>query len=284
MERTRRMNVEGSFVKIIQPHIDLDRFFMHLRETPRRALLLDYDGTLAPFRVARDQAIPYPGVRTLLTRILQTRQTRLAIISGRAVHDLVPLIGLTESVEMWGSHGWERWTPEGGYQIAGWSARISDGIAAARQWIQENGLGDRCEEKPAGLALHWRGLGADAARAMRERVLEHWAPLAQQAGLSPHPFDGGIELRIPGRHKGHVVKTILTERGAGAAVAYLGDDLTDEDAFTALSGRGLSILVRPELRPTAADLWLQPPEELLAFLRRWHQSCDNTSYILEERI
>jgi trehalose-phosphatase len=237
-------------------------------------LLLDYDGTLAPFRIERDQAVPYPGVRVLLDTMLRANHTRLAVVSGRALRDLEPLIGLAQPLEIWGSHGWERWTPAGGYQIAGWSARVSDGLAAARRWIEENGLRGHCEEKPAGLALHWRGLAPAAAEALRERAIEHWAPLAQWAGLLPHPFDGGIELRIPGWDKGAVVKTILAEEEAGAAIAYLGDDLTDEDAFKVLSGRGLTILVRPELRPTAADLWIRPPEELLAFLTRWHATCD----------
>jgi trehalose 6-phosphate phosphatase len=57
--------------------------------------------------------------------------------------------------------------------------------------------------------------------------------------------------------------------GADLAVAYLGDDQTDEDAFVRLRGRGLCILVRPELRPTAAAMWLRPPGELIGFLRQW---------------
>jgi trehalose-6-phosphatase len=54
-------------------------------------------------------------------------------------------------------------------------------------------------------------------------------------------------------------------------VAYLGDDLTDEDAFRALKGKGLSVLVRKESRTTEADCWLKPPDELLDFLKKWHK-------------
>jgi len=52
-------------------------------------------------------------------------------------------------------------------------------------------------------------------------------------------------------------------------VAYLGDDLTDEDAFAAMGNRGLSILVRGEVRRSCARFWLRPPEELLHFLDEW---------------
>jgi trehalose 6-phosphate phosphatase len=52
----------------------------------------------------------------------------------------------------------------------------------------------------------------------------------------------------------------------GAMIAYLGDDLTDEDAFRAVKGYRLGVLVRAELQPTLVDLWLRPPGELLALL------------------
>jgi trehalose 6-phosphate phosphatase len=83
------------------------------------------------------------------------------------------------------------------------------------------------------------------------------------------PFDGGVELRSLERNKGSVVQDILAQEPPGLPTAYLGDDLTDEDAFVALGDRGHSILVRPELRESAARFWLKPPEELLRLLDDW---------------
>jgi trehalose 6-phosphate phosphatase len=54
-------------------------------------------------------------------------------------------------------------------------------------------------------------------------------------------------------------------------VAYLGDDVTDEDAFRAVKGRGLAVLVRAEYRRTAADIWIKPPHELKNFIGRWRR-------------
>jgi len=71
------------------------------------------------------------------------------------------------------------------------------------------------------------------------------------------------------------VRTILSEVSPEASVAYLGDDETDENAFHALSDRGLKVLVRGKRRKTAADVWLRPPAELLAFLCNWLEACRN---------
>jgi trehalose-6-phosphatase len=56
-------------------------------------------------------------------------------------------------------------------------------------------------------------------------------------------------------------------------IAFLGDDLTDEDAFQVLRGRGLTILVRADHRETMAEAWLKPPAELIDFLERWRNVC-----------
>jgi len=75
------------------------------------------------------------------------------------------------------------------------------------------------------------------------------------------------------RNKADAVRTILTEIDLEAPVAYLGDGQSDEDAFRAFHNRGLCVLVRPQWRETAANLWLRPPVQLLTFLRDWLAAC-----------
>jgi trehalose-phosphatase len=94
--------------------------------------------------------------------------------------------------------------------------------------------------------------------------------LESAAALMLWEFDGGMELRAAGRDKGDVVRTLEQECGDDAVIAYLGDDHTDEDAFAAVPETGAGVLVSAAFRPTAAQLWLQPPDELLMFLRRWN--------------
>ena len=104
---------------------------------------------------------------------------------------------------------------------------------------------------------------------IRSLVQSAFARIGQPGGLHLLPFDGGLELRSTDRTKGTAVDQILALEPAALPVAYLGDDLTDEDAFAAVGSRDYSILVRNEVRPSCARFWLRPPEELLAFLDDW---------------
>lgn len=259
-------------MQVLREGVDLEGFLHGLAAAPERVLLLDYDGTLAPFREERERALPYPGVREALDGLIADGHTRVVVVSGRWTKDLLPLLGLRHVPEIWGSHGWERRMPDGSYQVGRMDEEALRGLAEADRWARdEPGLEGRAEEKPGCLAIHLRGLEPAEAERVRRDALNAFRPLARRAGLRLHEFDGGVELRVPGRHKGDAVRTVLAESGEGAVVAYLGDDRTDEDAFEALKGRGLSVLVRREPRATAADIRLAPPGELLEFLAAWRE-------------
>jgi trehalose 6-phosphate phosphatase len=256
-------------MKILNPKIDLERFYKRRDHALQKALLLDYDGTLAPFHVDPGKAFPYPGVREMLDKIMKAPDIRLVIITGRWIEDLRPLLQLKGRPEIWGSHGIERLKMDGTYEIAPMDENALDGLVKADEWIREVGLEERCEEKPGCLAIHWRGLDEKSIEEITNQVSLTWQFIAESSGLNLKEFDGGMELRVPARDKGDAVRTILEELENDAAVAYLGDDLTDEDAFKAIKGKGMGVLVRKELRPTAGDVWISPPEELLDFLSGW---------------
>ena len=240
---------------------------------PGRLLMLDYDGTLAPFREARDEAVPYPGVRERLERLAAEPAGRVAIVSGRAVEHLAPLIGIDPLPEIFGSHGFEHRTVDGRLEQRPLGERAEQGLRQAREWVRGERLESRLEVKPAGLALHWRGLPDDQVERLDRRARPDWQRLADEHDLHLLAFDGGLELRARGADKGTVVRELLQQAGRDAVAAYLGDDRTDEDAFEALAGHGLPVLVREEPRPTAAERWIRPPEDLLAFLDAWLEGC-----------
>ncbi len=250
-------------------------FFAQLSRAPERALLLDYDGTLAQFRCDIDKATPYPDVPAWLDRIQKVTDTRLAIVTGRRAYEAALLLGL-QRIEVWGCHGLERLRADGTFDIAEIDDHLLQTISRANELLTRQGLSDFLEYKPGGTAIHWRGREALSAE-VRQKIQCVWSSLENKEGLSLEAFDGGMEIRIAATNKGDVVRKILSEMGSGAAVAYLGDDRTDEDAFLALAGHGLSVLVRSEFRETAAKVWLRPPEDVLAFLADWTAACGGTS-------
>ena len=246
-------------------------FFERLKRASKRVLLLDYDGTLAPFRVDRDHAFPYPGVPYLVSKI-SSSGTQVALISGRRAEEVATLSGIRPRPEIWGSHGMERITVDGRHEVATLEERQLAGLYRAGLWLsQQQGLTHAAEFKPGSVAAHWRGAPASQVIEIRSRILRGWQKLERDYELDLLDFDGGVEIRVPGHDKGQAVETILQEVG-DAIVAYLGDDQTDEDGFRALGAigdRGFSVLVREHVRETAADVWIKPPQQLIEFLENW---------------
>lgn len=248
---------------------DVDQFLNWVRRTSQALLMFDYDGTLAPFRTKRDQAFPYPAIAATLQEMVRGVHTRVVIVSGRDVYDTVPLLGIEPCPEIWGVHGLQRRTPDGDVQTVPLDEGVLAALSDAGRWLVYQQLHNLTEVKAGSVAVHWRGHSAREAKEIRARAILGWKPIADSAGLDLLDFDGGLEIRAPGADKGRVVRTLLAEMPPETPAAYLGDDTTDESAFRAIQGRGLSILVRPRRRATSAQLWLKPPEQLLAFLTRW---------------
>src|ERR1700686_43175 len=117
-------------------------FFDRLRQAPSRALLLDYDGTLAPFTADRERAFPYPGIPELGAKIMRTG-TRVVLISGRPATELLFLSGILPHPEIWGSHGCERLHADGSYEVNKPSPEQSRGLKLASKSLHTAGLGPR---------------------------------------------------------------------------------------------------------------------------------------------
>jgi trehalose-phosphatase len=258
----------------------LEAFFGTFVHAHRALLLLDYDGTLAPFRVDRFKARPWAGVRELLNRIQDADGSAIAttiiFISGRPAAEIVPLIDLEIPAEIWGLHGAERLCVNGQRELD----EAPDGTRAKldelRVQLRRDSFGGLLEEKPNAVVMHWRGVSAHKAQKIAQKTRETFEPLAQLEGLALLEFESGLELRT-GRDKGGAVRAILEgERDTQSPVAFLGDDVTDEAAFAAVNASErthLTVLVRQAVRETAAAVWLQPPGELKDFLKRWIAAC-----------
>ncbi len=251
----------------------IKEFTQQIERAGRGVFLLDYDGTLAPFAFSTSEVRPYPGVTQVLDAMLETGRARLVIVTGRYLKDAIPHLPTRTRLEMWGSHGRERLLPDGHYSVLGITDQAVAALTLADSWSAGiESLGGRCEAKPGAFAIHWRGATTPQVEAIRKLVTAGFRNDHCDGVLEVHDFDGGIEFRAPGRDKGDVVRAILAETEPQVPVAYIGDDFTDEDAFVALRGRGLGVLVRPERRSSAAACWIRPPGELLQLLDLWLQA------------
>lgn len=234
----------------------------------RGLLLLDYDGTLAPFTPDRDAARPYPGVADLLSRLPGRGSGRFVVVSGRRAEEIGPFLYPAVPSEVWGGHGAERLSPGGPVRVMDLAPRWRRALDRALDAARPLAPGGAIERKRVSLALHWRGLSGAESRTVRQDLAGALARIAGQAGLELLPFDGGLELRPPGLDKSLAVQGLRREC-PGASLVYCGDDRTDEDAFRALGPADVGVLVRREPRPSAARYRIDPPGGLLRFLSAW---------------
>lgn len=238
-----------------------EQFFSSFKEGSP-LLVSDYDGTLAPFRKERDEAVPPPSVRSALEAILESGGD-LLILSGRRAGEVARLLALP--VEIWGCHGWERRRADGATEsppLPERASRLLESMASELSGFPSGAV----ERKPVSVALHWRG--REGVKEAYDSMSAHLALVAGWEGLEVLPFSGGVEYRLLGCTKGRAIERILEERSGRDAVCYIGDDVTDEDAFRVLRGRGLGILVADRPKETAAAARIKP-ECVEMFLALW---------------
>lgn len=233
-----------------------------------RLLMLDYDGTLAPFCVARDVAVPLPRSLDALRAIAGESHTAVAVVSGRPLAEMERLLG-TLTAAFIGEHGWETRLPDGSvmrHPVSGAQRMILD---RAEQAAREKGLATRLERKRTGLVVHTRGMAESAARALEDQTLASWQPVAAGGSISLARMDGGVELRLSGRNKGTAVRSLVSRAPAGTLAVFVGDDVTDEDAFEVVREWGFGVRVGPDDRPTLATGRLPGCASVAVFLEEW---------------
>lgn len=252
----------------------LERFFRAVAAARQSLLLLDYDGTMAGFRVNRFKAKPWAGVNDLLKQIQKRGRTRFVVITGRPPEEIPPMLGLNPPPEVWGLHGAKRLYPDGQFELEEQSPEVRRALEGVREKLKKDSLGGLFEDKANATVMHWRGHALRSAKQIERKTRALFEPLAKIDGLRLLEFEAGLELRS-GRDKGDAVKEIILESGDESPVTYLGDDLTDEAAFAAVNASKaphLSVLMRRARRKTVAEVWMKPPEEMRKFLKRWAEA------------
>jgi trehalose-phosphatase len=241
-----------------------------IAHVPYLLVICDYDGTLAPIVDDPSKAGPLPEAVAAVRSLCKMPQTTVAVVSGRALRDLAALSRLPSDVHLVGSHGSEF---DIGFvqHLDEEKVELRARMLAALEDIAQHHAGVRLETKPASVALHTRRaaspeIGAAAVAAVRSGPAT-WPGITATAGKEV------IELSVISTHKGTAVDILRTQFGA-SAVLFIGDDVTDENAFGHLRGPDVGIKIGPG--ETKARYRVEDPEEgvrslalLLETRRRW---------------
>ncbi len=233
------------------------------------AVFLDYDGTLTPIVSRPEDAVLDPKMRQILKELAAT--CFVAVISGRDLKDVQNLVGL-DDIFYAGSHGFDIAGPQG-QRLSHQSGQeflpaLDRAEATLRARLEPNLPGVQIERKKFSIAVHYRR--ADAGRVGEvEQVVDQVQ--AESRGLRKSTGKKIFELQPDlDWHKGKALLWLLDRLGLDRPEVlpfYLGDDVTDEDAFQVLEGRGLGIAVQETPGPTAARYRLRDPEEVRKFLQ-----------------
>jgi trehalose 6-phosphate phosphatase len=253
------------------------------RAGDRLVVGLDFDGTLSPIVADPERARVHPEAPDAVAAVA-ARARAVAVVTGRPVRQVLELGSLEPLGEriaasggellVLGQYGNERWSstdqrvlspepPSGLAEVSASLAEVLREADAADAWIEDKGLA---------VAVHTRRL-PDPAAAF-ERALPALTELARAHGLEVEPGRLVVEVRAPGMDKGAAVRALAGELDAGA-LAFVGDDLGDVEAFRAVARLregglpGLLVCSGSDEQPALvelADLVVPGPDGVVAWL------------------
>jgi trehalose 6-phosphate phosphatase len=232
------------------------------------AFFLDYDGTLTPIVERPELAIMSHEMRDAVRQLAE--HGTVAIVSGRALEDVRKLVQLNKLVYA-GSHGFEIAGPEGTQITHDVGEQFVTAVDHAEQLLHDelDGIeGVLIERKHVSVAIHVRLVNSKNVSRVEqvvERVAKEQPTLRITSGKKVYELQPNIDW-----HKGKAVAWLMQAlklEGPDVLPIYIGDDVTDEDAFVALKDTGVGILVSDQPRETAAEYVLRDTGEVEQFLR-----------------
>ncbi len=244
-----------------------------LKASGRCHLFLDYDGTLTPIADRPEKALVSEATGHVLSKLQTIPAVRLTVISGRSLADLSRLLPLSNLI-LAGNHGLE---------IKGKGLKYIDPEAVRQKDLinrLSRRLAERCAKLPGAivenkgltLSLHYRLVEPQRRGEIAGLLLDALAQEDTADQLSMRPGKMIYELRPKVNwNKGQAALWILgklygPDWAETCLTIYVGDDVTDEDAFRALKGKAFTVLVRAEERETAAGYYLTGPARVIDFL------------------
>jgi trehalose-phosphatase len=230
-------------------------------------LFLDYDGTVIPIRDKPGHAIISKRVKRLLRALSKTPQCKLAIISGRSLENISRVIGL-DNIIYGGNHGLELKGP--GIRF---KSPVSEKHKAVLQGINRK-LHNKLrpiksaliENKGMSLTIHYRTVAPKKIPLVKTIFRQITAAHLRRNEIRVRPGKKVLEVFPPvDWDKGKAVRWLLKKGGHSAFPVFIGDDLTDENAFKFLKYSGLTVFVGGR-KKSNARYYVNDIDEVLNFL------------------
>lgn len=234
----------------------------------RSIIFFDYDGTLSPIVSRPEDANLSELMRDTLGKL--SKKLQIAVLSGRELSDIKEKIRLPH-IFYGGSHGFEIEDPTGTIYEA---ESASDFLPFLENAFTElntlfsNYQGIFIERKKYAIAIHYRSLKDSSQiqliRNSLDNLIIKYPKLQLTSGKKIFELKPSMEW-----DKGKAVIFIMNQlfgNNADVYPVYLGDDITDEDAFKAIKDRGIGILVGRHEQLTYADYHLIDTEQVLRFI------------------
>ena len=237
------------------------------------AVFLDYDGCLSPIVKDPDKAIMTEEMRDTLRRLADV--CRVAVVSGRDRANVEKLVQLG-NLYYAGSHGFDISGPDNKHTEPGGAKAAIPALDKANKILDErlrDVEGVLVERKRYAIAVHYRNVSDEQVSHVLQVTEE---VIGQHPELKKGPGKKIMELK-PNLdwHKGKAVLWLMEELGLNqpdTLPLYIGDDITDEDAFATLQGRGIGVMVGEHDEQTAAEYRLEDVEEVQAYLEALAQT------------
>jgi alpha,alpha-trehalase len=235
------------------------------------AVFLDYDGTLTPIVRRPEDAELSENMRQIISKLAEN--CPVAVVSGRDLQDVRKKVGL-EQLYYAGSHGFDFAEPSGkrhehpeGTRLLKTIDRVEVELGQRLSAID----GCRVERKKFAVAVHYREVGRDDVPAVEKAVREihgHHSGLRLSGGKKIFELQPDVAW-----HKGRAVRWFMEEAlqpdCSAVMPIYIGDDVTDEDAFQEIRNDGIGIVVDDAAaQGSAARYQLRDSQEVQQFLRR----------------
>jgi len=238
-----------------------------LLQGKKPAVFLDYDGCLSPIVKDPDKAILAQQMRKALQQLAEV--CFVAIVSGRDRANVEQLVQL-DNLYYAGSHGFDISGPDNLNTEPGGAKAALPALEEAHKVLTErlkDISGVLVERKRYAIAVHYRNVPENQVNQLLQITDE---VIARHPELKKGPGKKIMELK-PNLdwHKGKAVEWLLEEMDLNQPSIiplYIGDDLTDEDAFATLQGHGIGIMVGEHDEQTAAEYRLEDVEEVQTFL------------------